>query len=302
MVYWPTMLREFHGQALVKRSVAFAVRTDRTDTDDLMEAIRRAVWAVNPRVPLADVQSLGDIYSRSMARVSFALVMLAIAGAMALLLGIVGVYGVMSYAVSQRTREIGIRLALGAQQAVLKGMFVRDGLTLATVGVAGGVVAALALMPVMSSLLFDVTPLGSGDVRGSHADISRGCRVRQLCTSPSRRPRRSDGRGLMRWATRVLISPWNVPHSFFNSTQAFATSATAAWTSGLFCAASVRAGVPRLIEMTRSLWTDQDRAQAGDAENLLDVLHGVNVLDHDDRQEFPRGSEATRPPSSRSSA
>jgi ABC-type antimicrobial peptide transport system permease subunit len=85
--------------------------------------------------------------------------MLGIASAMALVLGVVGIYGVISYAVSQRTREIGIRLALGVQQGQLKRMFVRDGLTLAGVGAAIGLAAATGLTRVMSSLLFGVSAL-----------------------------------------------------------------------------------------------------------------------------------------------
>ena len=94
-----------------------------------------------------------------MARTSFTLVMLAIAGGMALVLGIVGIYGVIAYAVSQRTREIGIRIALGAQPSGLLGMYVRHGLLLASVGAVVGLAAAAGLTRLMSSLLFGVTAL-----------------------------------------------------------------------------------------------------------------------------------------------
>jgi ABC-type antimicrobial peptide transport system permease subunit len=100
-----------------------------------------------------------EIYSVSLARTSFTLVMLAIAGSMALLLGIIGIYGVISYGVAQRTREIGIRLALGAQKSELKWMFVRSALLLTAVGVAIGVGTAAALMQLMKSLLFNISPL-----------------------------------------------------------------------------------------------------------------------------------------------
>jgi ABC-type antimicrobial peptide transport system permease subunit len=100
-----------------------------------------------------------EVYGESLARTSFTLVMLAIAGGMALVLGIIGIYGVISYAVSQRRREIGIRLALGAQQSELRRMFVRYGLTLAGVGVAIGLGSAVALMRLMKSLLFGISPL-----------------------------------------------------------------------------------------------------------------------------------------------
>jgi ABC-type antimicrobial peptide transport system permease subunit len=100
-----------------------------------------------------------DIYGQSMARTSFTLVMLAIAGSMALAIGIVGIYAVIAYIVSQRTREIGIRLALGAQKNELKWMFVRSALALTAAGVAIGMGTAAALMQLMKSLLFGISPL-----------------------------------------------------------------------------------------------------------------------------------------------
>jgi len=89
-------------------------------------------------LPVADVRTIGDIYSQSMARTSFTLVLLLLAGVMALLLGVVGIYAVISYSVSQKTREIGIRIALGATQSELKLLFVRQGLLLGAIGVAAG--------------------------------------------------------------------------------------------------------------------------------------------------------------------
>jgi ABC-type antimicrobial peptide transport system permease subunit len=94
-----------------------------------------------------------------MARTSFTLVMLSIAGSMALLLGIVGIYGVISYSVAQRTREVGIRMALGAQRQSLIALFVRQGMLLTGVGVVCGLVAAFITMRLMSSLLFNVSPV-----------------------------------------------------------------------------------------------------------------------------------------------
>jgi len=110
-------------------------------------------------LPLAAVGTMQQLYVQSMARTSFTLVMLAIAGSMALALGIIGIYGVISYTVSQRTREIGIRLALGAQRGELRWIFVRSALILTGIGVAIGMGAAAGMMQLMKSLLFGISPL-----------------------------------------------------------------------------------------------------------------------------------------------
>jgi ABC-type antimicrobial peptide transport system permease subunit len=114
----------------------------------LRQELQQAVAAVNPSLPLADVKTLESVYQRSLARTSLTLVLLSIAGSMALLLGVVGIYGVISYTVSQRTREVGIRLALGAPLEGVTGLFVRH----------GGLAAALVLTRLMKSLLFEVSP------------------------------------------------------------------------------------------------------------------------------------------------
>jgi ABC-type antimicrobial peptide transport system permease subunit len=99
-----------------------------------------------------------DLYAGSLARTSFTLVLLGIAGAMALTLGVVGIYGVIAYVVAQRTREIGIRSALGAEPRQLKRMFLLQGLALGGVGAAVGLVAAVLLARSMSALLFGIGP------------------------------------------------------------------------------------------------------------------------------------------------
>jgi putative ABC transport system permease protein len=121
--------------------------------------VRNAIWAVNPDVPLTGVRTLGDVYDRSLAATSFTLVMLAAAAGMALFLGIIGLYGVTAYAVTQRRREIGIRVALGAPHHQVKRMFVRQGLMLAAVGVTCGLAGAALLTQLMGSLLFGTSPL-----------------------------------------------------------------------------------------------------------------------------------------------
>jgi hypothetical protein len=160
IVYWPVMMENFFGNPVnIMRSVAFAIRSPRAGTAGFLDELREAVWSVNPNMPLASVRTQQEIYDRSLSATSFTLVMLAIAGVMALLLGLIGLYGVVSYAVSQRRREIGIRIALGAPREDVQRMFVRYGLVLAAVGVAIGFAAAAGLTRLMSSLLFGVTAL-----------------------------------------------------------------------------------------------------------------------------------------------
>ena len=159
-VYLPALATYVADQPpMVARSVSYVIRSDRTGTSGFLADVQRAVWAVDPELPLADVRTMGDYYGDSLARTSFTLVLLAVAGAMALLLGVIGVYGVISYAVSQRTREVGIRLALGAQRSEIGGMFMRQGLALTMAGVAVGLAGAVGLARWMSALLFGVSPL-----------------------------------------------------------------------------------------------------------------------------------------------
>ena len=158
-VYWPVKAANLIGNKLmVSRWVYYVIRTPLAGSAALMDDVRRAVWASDPNLPISDVHLLDYYYRRSMARTSFTLLMLAIAGGMALLLGVVGLYGVIAYSVSQRTREIGIRMALGAQQQDLTRMFVRHGLLLVSVGVACGLAGAGVTMSLMRSLLFHVKP------------------------------------------------------------------------------------------------------------------------------------------------
>ena len=157
MVYWPILRANFEGQAhAVETYVGFGIRSPRAGSEAFLKEVREAVWSVNPNLPVAQVHTLEYYHSRSMARTSFTLIMLAVAGGMALLLGVVGIYGVISCSVSQRVREIGIRMALGAQQQSVTGMFIRHGLILTGIGTAFGLVAAAIVMRLMSSLLFHV--------------------------------------------------------------------------------------------------------------------------------------------------
>jgi len=159
IAYWPVLMEKAFGNAVVgSPAMAYVVRSERTGNASLNTEIREAVWSVNKDVPVALERTMQDLYAGSLARTSFALVMLAIAGAMALALGIIGIYGVLAYVVAQRSREIGIRMALGAGRRQVRTMFLRQGLTLSAVGLGIGLVAALVLTRFMSSLLFGIAP------------------------------------------------------------------------------------------------------------------------------------------------
>jgi putative ABC transport system permease protein len=160
VAYYPLLMNSFEGNpSIARRTVSYVVRSHRAGSRSLLADVQQAVWSLNPTLPLGDVRTLEEIYGKSLARTSFALVMLAIGSAMALSIGLVGIYGVMSYSVSQRTREIGIRMALGARQSEVKFMFLTRGFLLAIGGVACGLAVSGAITRVLSSLLFDVSPL-----------------------------------------------------------------------------------------------------------------------------------------------
>jgi predicted permease len=159
IVYWPPMMENVFGPGPgdTVRTVTFVMRSERAGTTAFLNEMRQAVWSVNSNLPLASVRTMEDVYGKSVARTSFTLVMLGIAGAMALALGIIGIYGVISFMVSQRKREIGIRMALGAQGRDVLQMVLRQGVMTALIGVAIGVCAAFGLTRLMANLLFGVT-------------------------------------------------------------------------------------------------------------------------------------------------
>ena len=145
--------------AVPSETASFVIRSARVGAIGFLEEVRRAVWSVNPNLSLAGVQTLGDLYERAMARTAMTLQLLAITGTIAVVLGLIGVYGIVSYAMSQRRREIGIRLALGAEHGEVRWMFVRKALTLVGIGVAIGLGAAAGLTGLMESQLFGVSRL-----------------------------------------------------------------------------------------------------------------------------------------------
>ena len=124
----------------------------------LLPLLERETLALNGNIPLDNPRTMARVLADATARTSFTVSVLAAAAIVALLLGMVGIYGVVSYVVSRRTREIGIRMALGAQAGTVRRMVVRQGLVLAALGVVIGVVGALILSTLMASLLFGVAP------------------------------------------------------------------------------------------------------------------------------------------------
>ena len=153
IVYWPLLNASYRW-----RIMSFAVRSPRAGTSAFVRELQQAVWSVNPNLPLAAVQTVDEIQAGSMAQTSFAMAMLGIAASVALLLGIVGIYGAIAYIATERTREIGIRMALGAQIGDVRKLFLRQGLWLTATGIVLGIAVALALTRVMSALLFGVGP------------------------------------------------------------------------------------------------------------------------------------------------
>jgi putative ABC transport system permease protein len=190
IVYWPMLMADLWAQPLVvQRQMAYAIRTARAQSPTLLQEIQQAVWAVNPNLPVAAVRSLDGILSTSMAQTSFALAMLSIAAGVALLLGVIGIYGVISYVATQRTREIGIRMALGAAPRDVTALFLRQALVLSAAGIACGIAGAALATRAMSAMLFGVSAvdpityvvvaagLGGTALLASYVPAARAARV-----------------------------------------------------------------------------------------------------------------------------
>ncbi|MGB7024075.1 MAG: FtsX-like permease family protein, partial [Candidatus Acidiferrales bacterium] len=149
-IYWPYSQFPVNFNAIV-------VRGD-TDPLRLVSAVKSQIWSVDKNQPISKIATMEQVLSDSIAQRRLYLVLLGVFAGAALLLAAVGIYGVMSYSVSQRTHEIGIRLALGAAQSEILKLILGHGAKLALLGVATGILAATALTRLMSSLLFGVSP------------------------------------------------------------------------------------------------------------------------------------------------
>jgi putative ABC transport system permease protein len=190
IAYLPLRMKGFWEPDWVQRSMGFVVRTGRLNSPGFIQEIQRAVWGVNPDLPLANVRTLDQIRSRSMAQTTFALVMLAIAASVAVLLGVVGIYGVIAFIAAQRTREVGIRVALGARPPDVSRLFVRHGLGLTAIGLAVGLAGAVGVTRLMETMLFGVSALDPITFAGVAAGLGG---VALLATYlPARRASRLD--------------------------------------------------------------------------------------------------------------
>jgi predicted permease len=195
LVYWPQVTLGFwegnpEGQVQSWRTGRYVVRSNRVGTPGFPAELESAVWEVNPNLPLLNTGSMSEFVSRSMAGTSFTMVLLGVAGAVALILGLVGVYGVISYAVAQRSRELGMRMALGAEANRVLGMVVRQGMALAGVGVVVGLALAFGTTRLMSAVLFGVSPVDPL----TFASVSGGLLLIAILASylPARRASRVD--------------------------------------------------------------------------------------------------------------
>jgi predicted permease len=165
IVYWPQIVTspwwadQLGSSYATRRSMVHVIRSPRVGTEVFLKEVREAVQTVNPNLPVASVRTMAQVQADSMVRTSFTLFMLVIASGVALFLGLVGIYGVVSYAVSQRTREFGVHLAVGAQARDVTGMVLRQGFLLAGLGVVLGLGSALGLTRLLETLLFGVNPL-----------------------------------------------------------------------------------------------------------------------------------------------
>jgi predicted permease len=195
LVYWPQVTLAFWegndpDAIQTWRYMGYAIRSSRVGTPDFYEEIRGVVASMNPNLPLRQMRPLTELMAGSIARTSFTMVLLATAAGVALILGLVGVYGVISYAVSQRGRELGMRMALGAEPKHVKGMVLGQGLMIFVVGAAVGLGLATALTRLMAGLLFGVEPVDPA----TFALVPFGLLVVALLASylPARRAARVD--------------------------------------------------------------------------------------------------------------
>jgi putative ABC transport system permease protein len=142
------------------RSLVLVVRTE-GDPNALLKSIRSQIWSIDKKLSISEIKTMNQIVDTELARTRFSMFLLGLFGATALVLAAIGIYGVMAYNVAQRTREIGVRMALGAARADVLRIVTGSAFRLASVGVLCGIMGALALTRLMQTLLFSVSPTDS---------------------------------------------------------------------------------------------------------------------------------------------
>jgi len=172
-----------------RRWMTLAIRT-RNGSAGVADEVKKLVWSLDRQIPVSSIQSMSELLSVSMAEERFDMLLLGTFAALALILSAVGIYGLMSYTVHQRTHEIGIRVALGAQHRDVLRLVVGDGAKLALLGIAIGIASALALTRVMTSLLFEVKPTDPATFAG--VAILLALVALAACYIPARRAMRVD--------------------------------------------------------------------------------------------------------------
>jgi putative ABC transport system permease protein len=138
-------------------SMFVAIRSATSDATSLTSAAQNAVWSVNKDVPLANIRTMQELIANSVQRRRFSMLLLAIFAAVAMLLAAIGLYGVMSYSVAQRTKEIGIRMALGARRPDVVALVVKQGMALVLMGIVAGTVLSLAMTRLIAGMLFGIS-------------------------------------------------------------------------------------------------------------------------------------------------
>jgi len=182
---------EFFGTA-----ISVAIRT-RPGAADIITALRQAVWSLDKDQPLHNLKPMKQVLFEATAQRRFTLIVLSVFAALALLLTLVGLYGVLAYSVSRRTREIGIRMALGAQRGNVLRLVLNEGLRVATVGIAAGLLGALAIVRVMRNLLYDITP--TDPVTFVAISLLLGAVALLACWVPARRAAKVDPMEALRY-------------------------------------------------------------------------------------------------------
>jgi predicted permease len=177
------------AQANVFWGANFIARTSENPTA-MVAALQRAIWSVDKETPITDVATMGQIVAESVAAPKYQTMLLAAFGGLGLLLAMVGIYCVISYGVSQRTREIGVRIALGAHRSNILMMVIGEGMVLALIGVVAGVIGAMALGRFLQSLLFEVKPTDPATFVGVAAALLLVAMA--ACYVPARRAMRVD--------------------------------------------------------------------------------------------------------------